>query len=150
MPDTVHLAPGEDGGGVVEGTFLVDEAHDGGAAPAGGGHAAQRPQVALHERRFDEEILRRVAGEHQLGEESQISALVLGGGERADHLLDVAVEVADGRIELAQGDAQVAHRASLRRRLVAPSRRAGTGLHCRLVSRYGLPTRTAQCSLLHR
>ena len=45
----------------------------------------------------------------QLGERDDVAAGGLGLVVRGDDLGDVAVEVADGRIQLGEGDAQAGH-----------------------------------------
>ena len=76
------------------------------AAPSAAGEASTK-------RRAQREVLDRVAGEHHLGEGHQVGA-ALGGRRRppADRR-GVAGEVADGRVDLGQGESQLRHAASV-------------------------------------
>ncbi len=75
----------------------------------GGRDLLERERVAAHEARLEQEILRRVTGEHKLGEHRQARAGGLGLGELRNDLVGVAFEIADGGVQLAKRDAQVAH-----------------------------------------
>ena len=78
--------------------------------------AAQRPVraaslvraafVSGDEPRPQHEVLRRVAGDGQLGEGHEVAAGVLGPLVGRDDALQVPVEVADGGVELRQPGAQ--------------------------------------------
>ena len=51
-----------------------------------------------------EQVARRVAGQGQLREERQLGALPLGRGRGLEHEPPVALEVADGRVDLSERD----------------------------------------------
>ena len=87
----------------------VDEADEGGAPTGGGGDPVERLEVVGDEARLQQQVLRRVAGDRQLGERHQVAAVGLGRLDRVDEALDVAVEIADHEVELRQGDAQAGH-----------------------------------------
>lgn len=64
----------------------------------------QRFDVVVHEPRAQDEVLRRVAGDGEFGEADDVGTS-LGRAFRPErHRLDVAVEVADGRVDLADRD----------------------------------------------
>src|SRR5690606_7255463 len=107
--DGVHPAPGADGGGVVEVAAGVDEPDDHGALAGRGRHPVERPPVVGDEAGLQQQVLGRVAGQRQLGEDGQVAARLLGLPGGAQHALDVAVEVADGRVDLAERDADAGH-----------------------------------------
>ena len=54
----------------------------------------------------EEQILGRVAGDRELGKEEQLDALALRLGDPRGHLLAVAVEVADDRVDLCESEPQ--------------------------------------------
>ena len=56
-----------------------------------------------------EQILGRIAGEGQLGKDRQLGAAALGRGRALEHEPAVAVEVADGRVDLAERDLHARH-----------------------------------------
>ncbi len=58
---------------------------------------------------LEEQVLRRVAGQHELGEDGEVGAVSLGPLERREHAPGVALEVADDRVELAERNPQAAH-----------------------------------------
>jgi hypothetical protein len=115
-----HLAAVEHGGGVPRGARgaaegggdvlgAVQVAHDHGhfAQPLDGETARERGQrgaAGLDEGAAQGEVLDRVAGEHHLGERDEVRAL---GDRVARPLHDgfgVALEVADGGVDLVQGE----------------------------------------------
>ena len=65
----------------------------------------KRVLVVAHELRAKNQVLRRVARDSQLGEADQVGALTAGAGRPLRHPRDVAVEIADGRVQLAERDA---------------------------------------------
>ena len=87
----------------------VDEPHQGHAARGGRRQAAQGGEVVGHERRLEEEVLGRVAGDGQLRKGGQVGAVLLGPGQGGHDPLDVAVDVTDDRVELAQGHTHAGH-----------------------------------------
>ena len=86
-----------------------DEADDGHAVAGGRGDGFQRGDVVGDETRLEQEILRRVAGDRQFGQHADVGAGPAGRGDRVEGLVDVAVEIADDRIELGGGQPQVSH-----------------------------------------
>ena len=78
-------------------------------APGAGGELAERGPVVGDEPRLQHEVLGRVAGDRQLGEGDDVAARGLGPVVRVDQLGQVAVEVADGRVELGQRDSEHGH-----------------------------------------
>ena len=85
----------------------VDEAGDHGAGVGRlGGQLVQRRQVVADELGPQHEVLRRVAGDRQLGEAHEFRAGVGRGRGRRRHPLDVAGEIADREVQLAERDAR--------------------------------------------
>ncbi len=74
-----------------------------------GGDPVERLDVGGDEARLQEEVLRRVAGDRQLREGGDVGPGLAGGAVRGEDPLDVAVEVADARVDLAGGDAEAGH-----------------------------------------
>ena len=58
------------------------------------------------ERRLEHQVFRRIAGDEQLGKRHEIGAQRGRLVARAAHLVGIAGDVADGRIELRQRDIQ--------------------------------------------
>ena len=56
------------------------------------------------ERGAEQEVLRRIARDRELGEHDELGARVARLGDPPDDAVAVAVEVADGRVDLSQGD----------------------------------------------
>ena len=71
----------------------------------------------LDECRAQQLVLRRVAGDHQLRERDDVSAILIGTAGGGEDLLAVALEVPDGAVHLCQGDAQRLHGQRSRRPL---------------------------------
>ena len=59
---------------------------------------------------LEQEVLGRVAGDRLLGEGDELGAQGLGAGDGGADAGEVAVEVADGRVDLGEGDPKGAHR----------------------------------------
>ena len=98
--DRLH-APVEAHRGSVEEVALEDRAAD----ERGHAHARLRDLVerlarGADETRAEEQILGRVPGHRQLGEKHELGCRLLALGDRLDDALDVAVERADGDVEL--------------------------------------------------
>ena len=77
--------------------------------PVAGRHLGQGGLVVGDERRLEQQVLGRVAGDGQLGEHGDVAAGGVGplqGGEDAGH---VAVEVADDVVDLAGGHPESCH-----------------------------------------
>ena len=71
-----------------------------------GGQRLGRPLAGAQEGRLVDQVLRRIAGEEQLGEQHEVGALARGIGPRLARLGEIAGDVADDRVELGNGDAQ--------------------------------------------
>ncbi len=119
----------EDGGGVLRRAARAAEAvvgvgdavevadhHDQPTEALGlepGGEGVERGAARVLERRPQREVLDRVAGEHHLGERDEVGTrrrrLVRPGHDQ----VRVAREVADGRVDLGEGEPQLRHDASL-------------------------------------
>ena len=71
---TEHATPGADGGGVdeVAGTVGVHVADDRRTRSTGGGDPVEDGQVVSHEGRTAQQVLGRIAGDGQLGEDGQV------------------------------------------------------------------------------
>jgi hypothetical protein len=94
---------------VVEVAVGIDEAHHGGAVPGVRGDGRERVLVVGHEAGLQHQVFRRIAGDGQFGEGHDVAARSLGlvvGGLDECH---VAVEIADGGVDLGEGDAQAGH-----------------------------------------
>ena len=109
MVDGPHLAVRAHGGGVVEVAVGVHESEHRRTAAAGRCHPVERCPVVADEARLEQQVFGRVPGERQLGEHRQVAPLRLGVAEGGDDPLDVALEVADGRVDLAQRHTQPCH-----------------------------------------
>ncbi len=89
------------------------------AQPVGGQVGGERLQgvpAGVDEGGAQSEVLDRVAGEHHLGEGGQVRAGVGGRASPPPDQRGVAGQVADGRVHLGQGQAQLSHAAEPRRR----------------------------------
>ena len=125
MIDARHPAVVQDGRRVEDVVALVHEA-DHRRQPAGGARdVLQRAQVGLDERRLEEQVLGRIAGHRQLGERHEPAALGARLVEPGADLRHIALEVADGGIDLAEADPEAAH-GVLYRAAVAPGRIVNT------------------------
>ena len=98
------------GGGVVDVDVGIDEADDGGdAAQRLLNDALEGPQVIEDEAAAQQQVLGRVAGQRQLREGDEVGAEVAGAVGVLDDLVGVALEVADGGVDLGQRDAKAFH-----------------------------------------
>jgi hypothetical protein len=107
------LSHGADRGGVVQVPSRVHEADHRGAPPGVGGDLRERFPVRGDEAGLEDEILRRVAGDGQLREDGEIAAGRLGLVIGREDAGDVAVEVTDHGVELAQPQADARHHLSV-------------------------------------
>ena len=96
-------------GGVEEVAIRLHEADHRGAVAGDGGELGERDLVVGDEARLEDEILRRVAGRRQLREGDEVAARRLGPLVGVDEQRQVAVDVADHRVQLGQRDAQHGH-----------------------------------------
>jgi hypothetical protein len=104
-----HLAARAHRSRGVEIAIGGDIAHHRGTAPGVGGHLGERSEVVGDETRLQHEILRRVAGDGQLGEGDDVAPGCLGLVVRGADARDIAVEIADLRVDLGECDAQPGH-----------------------------------------
>ena len=81
-------------------------------AGCGSRQRIERGQVVIDESASQDQVLGGVAGDRELREADQVGALVRGPRRPLHHACDVAVEIADGRVQLAECDAN--HERSLR------------------------------------
>ena len=107
--DPDDLAAGAHRGRVPEVAVVVHEADHRRTARGGRGDAFEGPLVVGDEAGLQQQVLGRVAGGRQLGEEGDVAALGLGAAQRLEDPLDVAVEVPDPRVDLGGGDTQDGH-----------------------------------------
>ena len=101
-------AIGDDDGIVGAALALQRRADDDARAAVGGigGKVLRPPARRRQEGRLQHQVLRRIAGDEQLGVEHQVGALAGGIRPRLARLGEIAGDVADSRIELGDGDAQ--------------------------------------------
>ena len=126
-----QLAPVDDGGGVVEGAVgAAGGSHDGERIAGRGGDLRQAAVGLVEELAFEQQVLGRVPDEGQLGKGDDVGACLGGLLHSVKDEAGVGVEVADGGVDLREGDADAAHsgsrrRASRRRRGRRASRKGG-------------------------
>ena len=107
-------AAGEDGGGVVGVAVApVDEPHHSDDAGGRGGEGSGGAARLLAEGAAQEQVLGGIAGDGELGEGDDGAASLTGGGDGGADAVAVAVDVADGGVELREGDAAGPHRLSI-------------------------------------
>ena len=104
-----HLAVGAHRGCVPQVSVHVDEPHHRHAPPGVGRHLLQRSAVVGDEAGLEQQVLRRVAGDGQLGEHRQVAPGRLGLVERLGDPRHVVGQVADTGVDLAARDAQAGH-----------------------------------------
>ena len=100
--DGLDLAGRADRTGVVEVAVEVRRAHERDDPAGGPRDLLQRALRRPDEAGAEQEVLRRVAGDRELGEEDEVGARVLGLGEATEDALAVAVEVADDGVDLGE------------------------------------------------
>ena len=76
---------------------------------------AQRPLGGPDESRPQEEVLRRIAGDRELGKEDEVGLRVARLREPREDPVAVALEVADDRVDLSQGEPHPTARIPVRR-----------------------------------
>ncbi len=111
--DAHQLAVGANGGGVEDVAVSIGEAHHYGDLLGGLHHLAHGLDVALDEVGLEEEVLRRIAGDDELGEGHQVGAQLPGAGHEVKNPGGVALQVAHGGVDLGHGQAQGAHGESI-------------------------------------
>ena len=104
------LSVGAHGRRVEQVTVLVDEADDGRTATRPRRQLAERSLVVGDEAGLHDEVLGRVPGDRQLGEGDDVASRGFGPVVGVEQLRQVAVDVADGRVQLGQRDTQDGHR----------------------------------------
>jgi hypothetical protein len=77
------------------------------------GNGLDRANRPFDERRLEEEVLWRISGEDELGKHCKIGAVGLREIDRRNDPFDVALDVTDDGIELAERDSQLCHRPSV-------------------------------------
>jgi hypothetical protein len=109
--DRRNLAIGEHGERVVDVLRALGEADHGDDLPRVGRDLAHRRLGLQQEVLLEQQVLGRVAGQHELREEDELGARVARAGDLLAHEPHVAVEVADARIDLRQRERQRRQRA---------------------------------------
>ena len=104
VKDGSDLAVMEKRGRVEDVAVLIDEADDSGDPSRGARDPLQLSDVVAHKRGLEDQVLRRVAGEHELGEADEIGAGRPRPLDPVDDQPGVAVKVADGRVDLRERD----------------------------------------------
>ena len=109
VADGGHLAVLQHGGGVLRraaGVGFVGGgvAHHGDRHAAALGQALERLLVLPEERRLGQQVARRVAAQRQLGQHNQRRAGLVGTPPCVDDFVHVPVEVADGGVDLCDGN----------------------------------------------
>ncbi len=100
MVDRLHVAVRAHRARVVEVGLEVGEADEGDDVLRRRGDLLERLRGRADEPGPQEQILRRIARDRELGEEDQVGALVAGLGEAREDQVAVAVEVADDGVDL--------------------------------------------------
>ena len=102
--DRLHAAVGADRGGVVGVLGTLGEPDDRDDVHRLGGDPLQRLAGIGEEVLLEQEVLRRVAGDRELGEEDDLGTRLPRLAQAREDLLGVAGDVADGGVELGQSD----------------------------------------------
>ena len=68
------------------------------------GDLARRPRGGADERGTEQEVFRRVAGDREFGKDDELGACVARLCDPPNDAVAVAVEVADGRVDLGERD----------------------------------------------
>jgi hypothetical protein len=110
----LDLTSGADSAGVVEVTVEVRGADERDDPADGAGDLLERTLRGADEAWPEQQVLGRVAGDRQLGEEDDVRVGLLRLGEPVEDALAVAVEVADDGVDLGERES---HRCSLGFRL---------------------------------
>ena len=100
--DRLHLAAGADGARVVEVAVEVGTPTNATMPRRLLRHLGERALCGADEARAQEQVLRRIARDRELGEEDDVGARVLRLVHPREDQLAVPVEVADSRIDLGQ------------------------------------------------
>ena len=98
----------EDCGGVAEGAawpgVVIDVAGDEGDVADFGVQGLESLEVQGDELGFENEVLGRVAGDGEFGGEDQFGSLCREFAIGAENFLKIAVEIADGGVDLGKSD----------------------------------------------
>src|SRR6185437_11551149 len=124
--DPVHTTARADRRRVGEVPSRLGETDDRRGAARVGGELVEHLGAARHERRPEEQILRRIPGERELRERDQVTAGRVGALVGIEHALHVAVEITHDEIELRGSDAEAGHLLRIRDTACMPG---GTTLH---------------------
>ncbi len=90
------------------------------------GELAQRVEGTVHEVRPREQVLRRIAGKRELGQDHEVGPH--GGGDRGETSVEIALDVPHGGVDLCECDAHAPSLSSRRRAFrdrARPARRSG-------------------------
>ena len=104
--DRVHGAVGEHGERVVDVLGALGEADQRDDPLGRGRDVGERLLGGLQEVLLEQQVLGRVAGERELGEQHQLGAGVARAGDVLAHQARVALEVADARVDLRERERQ--------------------------------------------
>ncbi len=99
---------------VREVALRLGESDDGGETTGAGRELLERLAAPGDERRAQQQVFGRVAGERQLGEGDEVAAGGVGPLVGVEHAVDVAVEIADDEVELRGGESEAGHRLRIR------------------------------------
>ena len=102
--DRVHAAAGEHRARVVDVVGELGKADQGHDPVGPGGDPVQRCACIGEEVLLEQEVLRRIPGDRELGKQDQLGARLAGLLQAGDDLPFVARDVADGHVELAERD----------------------------------------------
>ena len=128
--ERLHLALGEHGRGVVDVLGALGEPDDRHEAVRLLGQLVQRRSRVGQETLLEQQVLGRVAGERELGEEDELRARLGRPAHALAHLVRVARDVAHRRVHLVQRDADgsgVCHPSSIALGCREPRRRLSRG-----------------------
>jgi hypothetical protein len=109
--DRLHLAIGADGTGVVEIAVEVGRADERDDAAGRAGDLRERTLGRAQEAWPEQEVLRRIPSDGELGHEHEVGVGVAGLVDRVEDPLPIAFEVADDGVDLGERES---HRSSLR------------------------------------
>ncbi len=104
--ERLHLAVGHDRERVVDVLDALGRADERDDALGLARDVERRLARRLEEVLLEQQVLRRVAGDRELGEEHELGALVAGARDPLADLARVALEVADAGVDLGERDAQ--------------------------------------------
>ena len=130
MIDAGQASVVQDGGGVEQGFAPVGEAHDRGQPSRVGQKTFQGLAIGRHETLVEQQILRRIAGQGQLGKQQHVDPRVARPPEVLHDLGRVALDVTHREIDLGQGDPELGH--------------AATSTACEVVVHYRIRSRRRQ------